>query len=45
VSEFVAAVGADIPFVDEDEPLDGVLRRLCAELAAQSWTLRWSDAQ
>lgn len=45
VSEFVAEVGVGIPFVDEDEPLDGVLRRLCAELAAQSWTLRWSDAQ
>lgn len=44
LAEFLSFAGESIPFVDEDEPLDGVLRHLCAELAAQRWTLRWEGA-
>ena len=43
LTDFVSAIGAPVPFIDEDEPLDGLLRHLCAELAAQSWDLRWES--
>jgi histidine ammonia-lyase len=34
-----AGLGAGIPFVEEDRPLDGALRSLCAGLEACQWSL------
>jgi histidine ammonia-lyase len=37
--EFVGIFSESIPFVDEDEPLDGVLLKLCEAMVAQRWAL------
>jgi histidine ammonia-lyase len=45
LAEFTDLLGACIPFIDEDQPLDEVLHALCADMAAQSWPPRWKDEQ
>ncbi|MDV7341027.1 aromatic amino acid ammonia-lyase [Terasakiella sp. A23] len=39
VAEFQKMLEADIPFVDEDEPLEGVLNLLMTRIANQHWSL------
>ncbi|WP_293553153.1 histidine ammonia-lyase [Parvibaculum sp.] len=41
LTEFTDLLGALIPFIDEDRPLDHVLHALCGDMAAQSWHPRW----
>lgn len=38
---FADDLGVFIPFVDEDAPLDDVLRALCADMAAQNLGVSW----
>lgn len=35
----------DVPFMEEDAPLDRVLQRLCAAIAGRIWPLYWADAK
>ncbi|WP_033069053.1 HAL/PAL/TAL family ammonia-lyase [Thalassospira australica] len=39
VSEFLTALDADIPFIDEDQPLDTTLRKLVARIQDRHWSL------
>ncbi|MEQ8389584.1 MAG: aromatic amino acid ammonia-lyase [Thalassospira sp.] len=36
---FLTALGADIPFIDEDQPLDATLRKLVARIQDRHWAL------
>ncbi|HEY4345653.1 MAG TPA: aromatic amino acid ammonia-lyase, partial [Parvibaculum sp.] len=45
LAAFTALLGEIIPFVDEDQPLDHILQRLCGDIAAQSWSLNWESAR
>lgn len=44
LAAFVAAAGERIPFINEDQPLDELLRGLCADIQAKSWSLTWAGA-
>jgi hypothetical protein len=39
VRGFIAEAGATATFIEEDAPLDGVLIRLCDQIATGAWTL------
>ncbi|MGV8996670.1 MAG: HAL/PAL/TAL family ammonia-lyase [Parvibaculaceae bacterium] len=41
LAAFVSELGALVPFVEEDQPLDMVLRHLCAMFAEQTLTAMW----
>ncbi len=41
LATFTGVLASRVPFVDEDEPLDGVLNTLCAEIAGRGWDLKW----
>ncbi len=38
---FVSVVGERVPFIDEDRPLDHVLRAMGEDIQAQAWPLLW----
>ncbi|MES1991338.1 MAG: aromatic amino acid ammonia-lyase [Pseudomonadota bacterium] len=40
---FVAELGSLVPFIDEDRPLDAVLRHLCATFTDQSFDTKWDS--
>jgi histidine ammonia-lyase len=44
VRGFIAQAGATATFIEEDAPLDGVLARLCEEIASGAWTLAFDAA-
>lgn len=43
LADFLAQVEAIVPLLEEDTPLDGLLRRLCAITAAGEWRLRFGE--
>ena len=43
LADFVSAMNERVPFLVEDQPLDGLLRLLCAEQAGQVWDVLWED--
>jgi histidine ammonia-lyase len=44
VETFLAMLEEAVPFIEEDRPLDHVLHRLCADIAADIWPLDWAGA-
>ncbi|MET0182285.1 MAG: aromatic amino acid ammonia-lyase, partial [Caulobacterales bacterium] len=44
ISTFVATTGKDIPFIDEDKPLDKTYLNLIAAISERSWPLEWQEA-
>lgn len=44
LSGSLASMEAKVPFIDEDQPLDHVLRVLCADMAEQQWHMIWDTA-
>jgi histidine ammonia-lyase len=43
VAAFLAEMDDCIPFIDEDRPLEGVLRDLLVKIEAESWLLYPED--
>ena len=43
LASFVSAMSERVSFLVEDQPLDGLLRQLCAEQAEQTWDVLWGD--
>ncbi len=43
LADFVSAMNERVPFLVEDQPLDGLLRQLCAEQGGQVWDVLWED--
>lgn len=39
VTKFYAALEGDIPFIDEDQPLEATLRQLLARIQTRHWAL------
>lgn len=39
LAAFCAALEADIPFIDEDQPLEATLRQLLVRIQSRHWTL------
>lgn len=43
ITGFLAALGEDIAFIDEDRPLEGTLRTLIDRIQARHWPLYAAD--